>query len=296
MRDQAESLRMHMLRNQGQIGRSIAVVSGKGGVGKSNFSINFSSMLASLGKKVVLVDMDIGMGNIHILLGKSVPTNLKDYLDGNQSLESVMFEGPNGMTYISGGSGLHDVLEWTDDMFAQMIQAFEHLQKEFDVILFDMGAGATNKTLDLIVAVDDVIVISTAEPTAITDAYSMMKYIHFKDFEKNFYLVCNRAYTPEEGRETVTRLSFAMSKFLDKEVTILGSLPEDPVVRKAVKEQVPFSILFPEAEITKTLYTMTLRFSQYINEEVHGSERPNTFISRLKNMFSKGRDEHDFRR
>ncbi|MET1013982.1 MAG: P-loop NTPase, partial [Paenisporosarcina sp.] len=170
MRDQAESLRMHMLRNQGQIGRSIAVVSGKGGVGKSNFSLNFSSMLASLDKKTILIDMDIGMGNIHILLGKSVPTNLKDYLEGKQPLESVMYEGPNGMKYISGGSGLNGVLEWTEDMFERLIQAFEHFQKEFDVILFDMGAGATNKILDLIVAVDDVIVISTAEPTAITDA------------------------------------------------------------------------------------------------------------------------------
>lgn len=289
MRDQAESLRMHMLRSQGKIGRSIAVVSGKGGVGKSNFSINFSTMLSSMGKKIVLVDMDIGMGNIHILLGKSVPTNLKDYLVGQQSLESVMYEGPNGMTYISGGSGLNGVLEWTEDMFSRLIQAFEHLQKEFDVILFDMGAGATNQTLDLIVAVDDVIVISTAEPTAITDAYSMMKYIHYKDSEKNFYVVCNRAFTPDEGRETVTRLSFAMSKFLDKEVTILGSLPEDPVVRKAVREQVPFSILYPEAEISKTLHIMAMRFAQFSNEEVHATERPNTFISRLKNMFSKGR-------
>ena len=289
MRDQAESLRMHMLRSQGKIGRSIAVVSGKGGVGKSNFSINFSTMLSSMGKKIVLVDMDIGMGNIHILLGKSVSTNLKDYLVGQQSLESVMYEGPNGLTYISGGSGLNGVLEWTEDMFSRLIQAFEHLQKEFDVILFDMGAGATNQTLDLIVAVDDVIVISTAEPTAITDAYSMMKYIHYKDSEKNFYVVCNRAFTPDEGRETVTRLSFAMSKFLDKEVTILGSLPEDPVVRKAVREQVPFSILYPEAEISKTLHIMAMRFAQFSNEEVHATERPNTFISRLKNMFSKGR-------
>jgi flagellar biosynthesis protein FlhG len=290
MRDQAESLRMHMLRNQGQIGRSIAVVSGKGGVGKSNFSLNFSSMLASLGKKIIVIDMDIGMGNIHILLGKSVPTNLKDYLEGKQSLESVMYEGPNGMKYISGGSGLSGVLEWTDEMFERLIQAFEHFQKEFDVILFDMGAGATNKILDLIVAVDDVIVISTAEPTAITDAYSMMKYIHYKDPQKNFYVVCNRAFTTDEGRDTVTRLSFAMSKFLDKDITILGSLPEDPAVRKAVKEQIPFSILYPDAEISKTLRIMTNRFIESSQEEIHANEQQNIFISRLKNMFKKGRD------
>ncbi|MET1015088.1 MAG: MinD/ParA family protein, partial [Paenisporosarcina sp.] len=116
------------------------------------------------------------------------------------------------------------------------------------------------------------------------------KYIHFKDPQKNFYVVCNRAFTSEEGRDTVTRLSFAMTKFLDKEITILGSLPEDPAVRKAVKEQMPFSILFPEAEISKTLLVMTHRFIESSQEEVHAKEPRNTFISRLKNMFKKGSD------
>ncbi|WP_411747955.1 P-loop NTPase, partial [Psychrobacillus psychrotolerans] len=177
MRDQAEELRMKMLRNQNRLGRSLAVVSGKGGVGKSNFSINFSTTLSGHGKKVVLIDMDIGMGNIHILLGKSVQYNLKDYLVGEQPIESVLFEGPNGLQYISGGSGLSGVMEWTDEMFNRLIEAFEYLQKTFDYIVFDMGAGATSQTLDLLMSVDDIIVITTAEPTSITDAYSMMKYI-----------------------------------------------------------------------------------------------------------------------
>ena len=98
MRDQAEKLRMKMLESQGALGKSIAVVSGKGGVGKSNFSTNFATLLAKEGKKVVILDMDIGMGNIHILIGKSVQYSLKDYLEGNLPLEDVMFEGPNGFT------------------------------------------------------------------------------------------------------------------------------------------------------------------------------------------------------
>ena len=106
------------------MGDLLAVVSGKGGVGKSNFSMNFTTTLSGIGKKVVLIDMDIGMGNIHILLGKSVPTNLKDYLVGDQPLESVMFEGPNNLQYISGGSGLTGVMEWTEEMFNRLIEAF----------------------------------------------------------------------------------------------------------------------------------------------------------------------------
>ncbi|KQL35530.1 MinD/ParA family protein [Psychrobacillus sp. FJAT-21963] len=286
MRDQAEELRIKMLRTQNKLGRSIAVVSGKGGVGKSNFSMNFTTMLSSLGKKVVLIDMDIGMGNIHILLGKTVQTNLKDYLVGDASIDEVLFEGPNNLQYISGGSGLSGVMEWNEGMFTRLIEAFEFLQKNYDYIVFDMGAGATNQTLDLLVSVDDIIVISTAEPTSITDAYSMMKFIYYKDPDKNFFLLCNRAFSEEEGIDTVSRLKLAMSKFLSKEVFLLGSLPEDPVVRKAVKEQVPFSILYPEAEITKKLRMIVNRFSDF-EEEEENIPRQSKFISRLKNLFSR---------
>ncbi|MEK5206589.1 MinD/ParA family protein [Psychrobacillus sp. FSL H8-0510] len=285
MRDQAEELRMKMLRNQNRLGRSLAVVSGKGGVGKSNFSINFSTTLSGHGKKVVLIDMDIGMGNIHILLGKSVQYNLKDYLVGEQPIESVLFEGPNGLQYISGGSGLSGVMEWTDEMFNRLIEAFEYLQKSFDYIVFDMGAGATSQTLDLLMSVDDIIVITTAEPTSITDAYSMMKYIYYKDSEKNFYLICNRAFSDEEGAETTGRLKLVMSKFLSKEITILGVLPEDTVVRKAVREQTPFSILYPQAEITKKLKKIVYTFTD-LEDAIEATPKQTNFISRLKSLFS----------
>lgn len=286
MRDQAEQLRMQMLRSRQKLGRSIAVVSGKGGVGKSNFSMNFTTTLSALGKKVVLIDMDIGMGNIHILLGKAVPTNLRDYLVGEKTIEEVMFEGPNNLQYISGGSGLSGVMEWNDKMFDRLIEAFEYLQRNYDYIVFDMGAGATTQTLDLLVSVDDIIVITTAEPTSITDAYSMMKFIYFKDPEKNFFVLCNRAFSEEEGVDTTSRLKLAMSKFLSKEIVVLGSLPEDPVVRASVKAQVPFSILHPNAAITKKLKLIVHNFANF---EVEETNVPNqsTFITRLKNLFSR---------
>ncbi|QFF98550.1 MinD/ParA family protein [Psychrobacillus glaciei] len=285
MSDQAEELRMRMLRSQNKLGRSIAVVSGKGGVGKSNFSMNFTTMLSSLGKKVVLIDMDIGMGNIHILLGKTVSSNLKDYLVGDASIEEVLYEGPNNLQYISGGSGLSGVMEWNEEMFGRLVEAFEFMQKNYDYIVFDMGAGATSQTLDLLVSVDDIIVITTAEPTSITDAYSMMKFIFYKDPDKNFFLLCNRAFTDEEGIETTSRLKLAMSKFLSKEIVVLGSLPEDPAVRKAVKEQVPFSLLYPHAEITKKLKEIASKFSD-LDFEKESIPRQSKFISRLKNLFT----------
>ncbi|WP_431029488.1 MinD/ParA family protein [Lysinibacillus sp. LZ02] len=290
MRDQAEKLRLKMLESEGALGRSIAVVSGKGGVGKSNFSMNFATLLAKEGKKVVIVDMDIGMGNIHILIGKSVQLNLKDYLEGDVSIEKVLFEGPNNLQYISGGSGMASILEWSEDMFNRLVEAFEHLQKSFDYILFDMGAGATSWSIDLLTSIDEIIVISTAEPTAIMDAYSMMKYIHIKDSQKQFYILCNRSFTREEGLDTLNRLSGAMQKFLSKEVTALGSLPEDPVVRKAVREQIPFTLAYPDAPISKTMKLIVSKFIHHRVEEVHGQPESNNFLSKLKSIFSKGRD------
>lgn len=290
MRDQAETLRMQMLKDKGELGRSIAVVSGKGGVGKSNFTINFSAMLAKEGKSVVVLDMDIGMGNIHILIGNTVPYNLKDYLQGDKTLQEVMYAGPNQLQYISGGSGLTSILEWSTEQFNRLLDAFDFFQKNFDYIIFDMGAGASSWSLNLLMSVDEIIVISTAEPTSITDAYSMMKYIYMKDTEKTFYILCNRAFSVEEGKDALERLKQVMLKFLDKEVVVLGSLPEDPVVRQAVKEQVPFCISYPNAIVTKTLHEITIRFMEYRIEEVHAVITSHNFLTKLKNLIMKGRD------
>ncbi|KGR80337.1 MinD/ParA family protein [Ureibacillus manganicus] len=289
MRDQAEQLRMKMSGNLGVLGRSIAVVSGKGGVGKSNFTTNFALMLAKLGKKVVVLDMDIGMGNVNILIGRNAQYNLKDYLVGEATLSQVILDGPNNLKYISGGSGLSSVIQWSPPMFNSLVNAFETLQRNFDYILFDMGAGATNWSLDILTSIEEIIVISTTEPTSVTDAYSMMKYIHFRDQNKKFYLVVNRAYSNEEGRETCIRLKNTMLKFLQKEINILGSLPEDPTVRKAVIDQIPFSISYPDSPISKTLDAMVNKFMNYEGEAVYAQDQTTTFLKKLKNIFSKGR-------
>lgn len=290
MRDQAEKLRMKMLEANGALGKSIAIVSGKGGVGKSNFTMNFANLLSKEGKKVAIIDMDIGMGNINILIGESVQYSLKDYLNGSVPFDDVLYKGPNNIHYVSGGSGMSSLLEWNEEMFNALIAAFEQLQKQFDLILFDMGAGATSWSLELLKSIDEIIVISTAEPTAIMDAYSMMKFINLKDDEKTFYVLCNRAFNQEEGKDTTARLAGAMKKFLSKEVVILGALPEDPVVRRAVREQVPFSELYPNAPITKSLQQIVNRFIHHQTEVVELGSTSSRFLSKLKRMFLKGRD------
>lgn len=287
MHDQAEALRMKMLKAQGGLAKSIAIVSGKGGVGKSNFSTNFAHSLRLKGKKVIVVDMDIGMGNIHILLGVAPQYSLKDYLTGQQDLEDVINSDEDGLVFISGGSGLDTVLDWSEDMFDRLLIAFEQLQTEYDFILFDMGAGATQRSIELIIAVDEVIVISTTEPTSITDAYSMMKFICLKDPDKKFSIVSNRVTRLDDGNDAVTRLQYAMRKFLDKETSILGFLPEDAAVHKAVVAQKPFILLYPNALISKR---MTAIASVFVEMDLDSDKQGTGFLQKLKGIFLKGRE------
>ncbi|KXH79999.1 MinD/ParA family protein [Sporosarcina sp. HYO08] len=285
MYDQAENLRRQMQRSEAKIGRSIAVVSGKGGVGKSNFTINFAYALIEKGQKVLIFDMDIGMGNIHILLGESPAGSLQQYLEGMKELSDVIQQTKDGLAFISGGSGLETVMEWSESSFLRLIDAFSELQQAYDFILFDMGAGATTRVIELLVAVDEIIVLSTSEPTSITDAYSMMKFVCMKDLNKTFHLVGNRVTRGNDGQDAMVRLQYAMRKFLDKETNILGFLPEDPAVPAAVHVQRPYLFMYPNAPISKRIRAIAEVFTNVETPESQtGSER---FLHKLKMIFWK---------
>lgn len=287
MHDQAEALRHKMMKSKRPVARSIAIVSGKGGVGKSSFTANFSYGLVAKGKKVLIVDMDIGMGNIHILFGATPAFHLKDYLSDKQQLENIVTPIEDNLAFIAGGSGLENVVEWSGEMFDRLIEAFSILQMEYDVILFDMGAGATKSSIDLILAMDEIILIATPEPTSITDAYSMIKFISRQDANKSIHIVSNRVLKEQDGRDSVARLQLAMRKFLFIESSILGFLPDDIHVRNAVIAQIPFVKLYPNAKVSKRMLAITDTF-------LH-SNKPSTsietsgFIDKIKGVFLKGR-------
>ncbi|PIC65616.1 ATPase [Sporosarcina sp. P13] len=287
MHDQAEALRLRMLKCQGKTAQSAAIISGKGGVGKSNFTANFSYSLLAKGKKVLIVDMDIGMGNIHILFGATPNYSLKDYLNASQGIYEVITPVEEGLAFIAGGSGLETVVEWSKPMFDRWIDGFSVLQTDYDVILFDMGAGATKSSIDLILAVDEIILISTPEPTSITDAYSMMKFICMQEAGKTFHIVNNRVMKEEEGRDSVARLQLAMRKFLSTETNILGFLPDDLHVRNAVIAQTPFVKMYPNAQISKRMKDITETY--LLGEQPGTSIETSGFLDKIKNIFQKGR-------
>ncbi|MGM0827199.1 MAG: MinD/ParA family protein [Bacillota bacterium] len=283
MKDQAYNLRKKMLIGDSSPAKTIAVVSGKGGVGKSNISTNLSVLLGKENKKVLLVDLDIRMGNIHILLGSHHSYSIMDYIEEKElDIDTIICENVHGISYISGGNGLKNIVEWKEKQIERFFEVMEHAVQKYDYILFDMGAGATKETLEFLLAMDEIIVVTTPEPTSITDAYSMMKYIYLRDQEKRFYLICNRAEFKKEGLETITRLQETVRKFLHKEIVSLGVLPEDSTVRKAVIHQTPIVVGYPASAMTLSLRTM-------LHHLVGGTNRPVTkqagFLKSMRNLF-----------
>ncbi|WP_245153840.1 MinD/ParA family protein [Jeotgalibacillus proteolyticus] len=280
--DQAQALRNHMLSKQ-KTAKVITVVSGKGGVGKSNFSLNWAVALSSKGYRTLLIDMDIGMGNVHILLGENPKQSIFHYLKGQAAIEDIIHKGPADLDFISGGSGLNNLMEWQSEEMKQMLKGFEKLQKIYDYIIFDMGAGATAGGIELTIAADEVFVVATSEPTSIMDAYSMMKFIHLKDPDKTMLLLCNRVRNDSEGTAVMQRLKTAMQRFLNKEIYYLGNLPEDQNVRKAVSAQYPFILQFPAAAGSKKLKSMVEAYLD--NRPGETLKASNRFLKRLTSIF-----------
>lgn len=272
-----------MLQSVSPPAKTIAVVSGKGGVGKSNISTNLSILLGKEEKKVLLFDLDIGMGNIHILLGSHHTYSIMDYIEEKElDIDTIICENVHGISYISGGNGLKNIVEWNESHIERFFEVMEYAVQKYDYIVFDMGAGATKETLEFIMAMDEIIVVTTPEPTSITDAYSMIKYIYLRDHDKPFNLICNRAELKKEGIQTITRLQETVRKFLHKEIVLLGVLPEDSTVRKAVIHQVPLVVGYPSSHMTISLRTM---LHQLTGESNQSESKPSGFLKSMRNVF-----------
>ncbi|CAM4034217.1 MinD/ParA family protein [Lederbergia lenta] len=283
MKDQAEKLRLKLQNHTQELARTIAIVSGKGGVGKTNISTNLALTLADKGKRVLLFDFDIGMGNVNILLGTTSNSNISAFLQDDVPLKSIIQHTANGISYISAGNGLNEVMEMDNRMYNRLLDGLSELQAEYDFIIFDMAAGATTTALNILLSADDIFVVCTPEPTAITDAYSMMKFICSAQSESRFLLICNRAESKRQGKETLERLQSAAQKFLKKEVTLLGVLPEDKHVRKAVISQTAFSEKFPNADISLKLKKMV---DIYMEDDYSDRFNHRSFVSKLRNIFT----------
>jgi flagellar biosynthesis protein FlhG len=282
MNDQAEKLRNRLKMDiPAKEAKTLAVVSGKGGVGKSNFSLNFSISLAKKGFKVLLFDLDIGMGNIEILMGKNSSLSIADFLSGKSSMEEVIFQGPHGVEYISGGTGLSQLVRMDRDSVEYFTSSLSEVLRKYDYLIFDMGAGLNEETLSILLSVNEIFVITTTEPTSLMDAYATMKYIHMADSTLPFYLVVNRAGSVKEGNETLSRLEDVLKKFLGRSTIKLGMLPDDKSVHEAVKRQIPFVMFNERSQVSKGMAAI---LEKYMNKVSYNAEKRDnrSFTARLK--------------
>ncbi|WP_019242291.1 MULTISPECIES: MinD/ParA family protein [Bacillus] len=288
MNDQAEQLRIQLKKERiNHQAKTIAIISGKGGVGKSNFSLNFAISLAQKGKKVLLFDMDIGMGNIDILLGNTATYSIVDFFQKNTTLETIITKGPENISYISGGTGLTNLFSMSTLQFDRFMSELSNLVLDYDYIIFDLGAGISPESTKFIMCVDEIITITTPEPTSIMDAYSIIKYLHFQNGGLPIILVCNRVNTNKQGNETISRLQTTLRKFIKKEIVPLGFLPDSKAVFKAVVTQSPFMVNSPKADISIAMHQLTANYlsNTFLQQSF---AKKNHFINKLKHFFIKG--------
>lgn len=255
MSDQAQGLRNLVNTQDDPVKntRVITVTSGKGGVGKSNFTINFALSLQAQGYKVLVFDADIGLANIDVLMGVSAQYNLYHLLKREKTIEEIICTGHNGLSFIAGGSGFNDLLNLSNDDLTFFVDEISKLNGKMDFIIFDTGAGLSKETVKFIVAADETIVVTTPEPTSITDAYAIIKMVNSMNVPMNFRLIVNRISHYNEGRQTADKISLVAKQFLQIDIPTLGYIYDDNNVSKAVKKQIPFSIAFPDSVAAKSI-------------------------------------------
>lgn len=292
--DQASNLRNIIKKNQVNIkennARVITVTSGKGGVGKSNVSVNLAINLKRKGKRVVIFDADFGLANIEVIFGIVPKYNMFDIIYNNKDISEILTAGPLGIEFISGGSGVQELLKLDKSQLTYMVERLYDLDCFADIIIIDTGAGISESVLDFISASNEVILVTTPEPTAITDAYAVLKAIKRRNDDisnKEINLLVNRVDSANEGMEIYEKLNKVTDRFLDINLNNIGFLPNDKHLSKAVIEQKPVSILYPKASISKAFEDIAenvLNHGSYNNTKQYGLSSIFNNILRMKKL------------
>lgn len=286
MRDQAENLRELMNRSAEQKqrrARVITITSGKGGVGKTNFAVNMAIALAKLGQRVILVDADLGLANVDVILGVIPPFHLGHVVSGQKRLDEILIDGPAGIKVVASGSGLQDLANLSEWRLDQFLRETSQLEEMADIILFDTGAGLSRNVIRFVLAAQEVVIVTTPEPTAMTDAYSIIKVIASRNPGTCIRLVVNMVHQEKEGLQVVERLRLVSKRFLDVDLVRMGLIYYDTVVPSAVREQQPFIISHPHSVAAQCIQRMA---RSLVSAPV---EQPMGLGSFLRRLVGKGK-------
>lgn len=257
--DQAEQLR-NIIKKQTlekKVARVITVTSGKGGVGKSSISVNLAIELSKLGKKVIVLDADFGLANIEVMLGIRPQYNIADIMYHGKNIEDIITPGPVGTSFISGGSGIGELANVTKEQINSLTKKLYVLDELADIIIIDTGAGITDSVLEFVVASSEVLLVTTPEPTSITDAYALLKTLNkkeeFSSLNTKIKLIANRVDSTGEAKQLFNKLNLVVGKFLDFNIEYLGAVPQDNMVSKAIMQQKPYTMLYPSSSSSKAI-------------------------------------------
>jgi len=227
--------------------RVIAVTSGKGGVGKTNVSVNMALAMAALGRKVMVMDADLGLANIDVMLGLKPLYNLSHVIRGERTLEEVLIEGPGGVRIVPAASGVKLMAELNPMQHAGLIRAFSELSFDLDVLLVDTAAGISDSVISFSRAAQEVVVVVCDEPASLTDAYALMKVLNRDHGVQRFNVLSNMSHSAQEGREMFAKLVNVTDRYLDATLNYLGTVPYDEYLLKAVRKQRPVIDAFPRS-------------------------------------------------
>ena len=269
MRDQAAELRRivhhrnqerHTALKEGRAGRQqfIAVASGKGGVGKTSFSVNLAVAMQRKDQRVLIMDADLGLSNVNVLLGEMPPYNLHHVLRGERTLKETVFETRVGVDIISGASGLKELANLSGEERFSFIEQIEWLDP-YDVVVVDTGAGISDNVISFLLPADSVIILATPEPTSITDAYGIIKVLLLENPEIIVDLVINQCKNLSEGHQVADRIIDSARHYLGAEVKYLGSICHDEAVTKALYRRRPFVLESPRAKSSVSVDAISRR-------------------------------------
>jgi len=264
--------------------RVVAVTSGKGGVGKTNFAVNLALGLIQRGRDVLLLDADLGLANVDVVLGTNPTYHLGHVVRGEKRLQDIVYRGPLGLKLIAGGSGLAELLDVGEMELKRFISGLEVLANQLDYVLLDTGAGLSKQVVSFVLAADEILIVTNAEPTAMTDAYATIKVISRQNPAANMRLVMNAVEDDQEAELAVNRLTMAALRFLGVHVESLGMVPYDGSVARAVKAQQPYLLAFPGTPAARAVKELAATLDG-------GQEAMSTglFFDRLARFFSNVR-------
>jgi flagellar biosynthesis protein FlhG len=289
MVDQATNLRKLVLENrQVKKTRTIAIASGKGGVGKSSLAVSIAIALARHEVSVTLLDADLGLANVNVILGIIPKYNLYHVIKGKKKLKEIVIEVPENIKIIAGASGFHQLANLDAKQRGDFIEAVSELDSD-DYMIIDTGAGVSQNVLSFVLAADEVIVVTTPEPTAITDAYGIIKSIASQAPEKTIKLVVNRVQSVAEGRRVAQRVINIAGQFLNVKVENLGFVYEDMSVPKSVRNQKPFIVSYPKSKASVCVSLIAQRIINRETEEGKASGLPGFF----KRLFRSSEPEEE---